>query len=301
MEAKVVGASAIFTNVIELHHRLVGDATWQVEEIAGASGGANLNYADGSEIEMRLRSVNLDGLPGEFGDIVTFTGEYESTPTALEAESIQVVGGLGHAAITFTSTDEATVSVAIYRVPLGDTLNRESHELTVVDVFPGLGVSLIDGDATRSNLLVDPSFDTGSSWVSGGGWGIASGAATHVPGAASDLDQMIGLVEGQTYRVFSEVAGRTAGQMTMSLIGGTPEPGTPLEADGLATQSLTATVGNNAVRFAASADFDGELAQAGLYLETVACAPAGEFVYVFEPRNADDVSGVQTSSETTIR
>ena len=94
----------------------------------------------------------------------------------------------------------------------------------------------------------------GSAWTQGTGWSIGSGVATKVAGVASDLEQDISAVAGETYQL-SYVLTRTAGTLTPQ-IGGVN--GTARSASGGHRDIITAT-GTGNLKFQAGSTFAGTI------------------------------------------
>ncbi|MGH1417106.1 MAG: hypothetical protein ACRBB0_26720, partial [Pelagimonas sp.] len=300
--AKSQGRDALIVGQIRVDHRLVGSPTWSEDFIAGNAGTVALIYSDGAEVELRLTALNLDTVPGASGPVLTFQFNAQPAPLALDEEAIRVTGGLGHAALSFVVSDVTTASVMICRVPDGAVLDRDLHEIATVPVTPGLTTSVIDGDATRQDLLEAGQFDSTGAWVPGAGWSIASGSAAHSPGVATDLSQALALIAGKTYRLCVELRSFVAGAVTPGLTGGASVSGAAITAGGQHLQSVAAGAGNDTFTLVADAGFDGALEAVHLYTETASCAPQGQFAYVFIPLDDEDDAGPQTSAfVTTIK
>ena len=207
---------------------------------------------------------------------------------ALPEDSISVLGNLGQAEITFaTGSDENTASVRIWRD--GSALEG------AVPVAPTGTFGRIDGDSTRSTLVVNGDMASDAYWTTGEDWDIAAGLATKTAGTASDLDQTIALTMSKAYRGAVTVSGHTAGTVTPRLAGGATVSAPAISANGLHLFRIVAGSGPTTLRFAADASFDGSIAGVVLLEETAACIGQGEHIYELQPLNARDVAGPKSA------
>lgn len=215
-------------------------------------------------------------------------------PVALTGFS--VTGGskhLGHAPLSIsTAADDHLSRIAIYRVPTGVALDRETHLVTrLYGAQAASTFGYVNGDNTRANLLANPGFDSGASWSAGGGWVIGSGVADHTPGAASLLTQNVSMTAGSDYRMAVDVTSYAAGTFLFRL-GGSPLVNSG-NFTGNGTKLATLECPPSPVSFNVRADatFDAAVDNAVLYLETPACAPQGAWDYYAIPENASGVEG----------
>ncbi|SDY55604.1 TipJ family phage tail tip protein [Citreimonas salinaria] len=280
---------------ITLRHRLAGAGTWAEATIPGASGTATLTYDLGDEIELQLVAVNFADGAGAASDIAAYTvGDRVPLPAALDLDSIEVAGAIGHAVLSLAHSDPATTEIAVFRTPNGGTLDTATDEVRRVEATAGSTVVIVDGDSTRSQMLGAGM----SSWTAGGGWTIAGGEATHTPGSESTLSQAVTLEAGQTYRGYITVSGRTAGSVTARLAGGTAVATDPITADGQTLIALEAAPGNDRIEIVATSDFDGSIEAVLLYRESAGTAPQGAQDYRFAAINAEGVGSAPSSAIT---
>lgn len=287
------GAAA--TNAFRVEHRLASGSSWTTVTIPAASGGLSITgYVAGDSVALRAVAIAADDTESAYTATVTVTigADDPAIPAALDASAISVIGGLGAAQATIGLTsDPDTAQLQFYRVASGGTLDRSTDAVGApVGVAPSTTVTWVDGDGTRANLLTDAGFDNPASWTAAAGWTVG-GVATHTPGTADTIRQPVALTSGKYYRLSIAVGGRTAGSLTPTLFDGSDRPGLAITADGLARDRIQAVTGNDAFGFAASSDFDGEIDQAVLFLETAACIPAGDWDYYVEPQNLEGVPG----------
>lgn len=104
------------------------------------------------------------------------------------------------------------------------------------------------------NKVVNPTFATDTIWTKGVGWTIAAGAAAAAAAVASDLEQDISAVIGETY-LLQYSMGRTAGTLTPS-IGGAPA--SARSASGFYSELITATDTDN-LKFSKGDTFAGSV------------------------------------------
>jgi len=221
--------------------------------------------------------------------VATVTIAAIPAPEALPEESVQILGKLGQAEITFaTAADPNINDVAIYR----DGVVLPAR----VPVSPSGTFGRIDGDSTRTDLVVNGEFDVDADWTKGGNWSIAGGVATKAPGGTTDIRQAIaGMTAGRAYRGAVTVSGRTAGTLTPRIAGSTNVNGTAIAANGRILFRIVAGPAPANLVFLANATFDGSIDDVVLYEETAACLSQGSHTYQLEPHNIDDVPGPKTA------
>jgi len=247
-------------------------------------------YSAGDAVEMQVIALAGDGTASDPSTpVVHVIGVNDPpVPGALDAGSITVTGGLGHATVSLaTGADPDLNRIQLYRVPAGGTLDRDAHAAGApFAALPSTTLGYIDGDGTRVNLQADAGFDVPAAWTLDANWAVAAGLASHTTGAADTIRQALSLTAGATYRGALDVSGLTAGSLTPTLFGGTDQTDTAIATNGTAYVSIDAASGNTDVGVAATSDCDGAIDNAVLFLVTAGCAPAGDFDYYLEPQNA---------------
>ena len=292
-------ASAVPTADLRIEHRLDGATGWAVLTVPVANAGADIDgYSAGETVELRVTAIAEDGTASDpSASVVHEIGAQDAAlPGALEAGSIMVTGGLGHALVSIaTGADSALDRIQVYRVPTGAALDRNTDATGAPFAAPAsTTLGYVDGDATRTNLIANPGFADASNWsVAGGNWAIAGGVATHTAGSTSDLSQALALSDGATYRSGFDVTGRTAGDVELQLIGDTTVQASAT-TNGRHNAALIAPANVINLVFDASASFDGAIDNLILFQVTPACAPQGSFDYYFEPQNAQGGPGPVT-------
>ena len=287
--------SAAVLGAFRIDHRPTGGGAWTEVEIPAAAGGVAISgYARGDEVDLRAVAIASDGTEGPASATVAVEigGKDDPIPAALDDDAIDVDGGLGAISIRLAATDDAaTERVQVYRAATGVTLDPGSHAVGRFGVSPRSTVTYIDGDGTRETLVEGGKFGSGADWTLDANWSIASGVATHAPGAADTISQAVDLAEGKTYRIAFVVSGRTAGSVTPQLTGGTTQAGTAISTDGQVFDSIVAGAGAAALSFAASSDFDGSIDEVVIFRETGRCIAAGVWDVWLEPQDANGIPG----------
>ena len=170
-----------------------------------------------------------------------------------------------------------TTRLQIYRAPVGDTLDRAAHAVgRPVLVSAGITSSIVDGDATRTDLL------TGA-WSGGAGWTPGPDGGSAAAGSASSLRQPITVADGQVLRIALTVSGMTAGTLTPQLAGSATVLGAAITADGRHYMELTAA-GTAEVALEKDAAWDGTVSEVSLYIRSGTSAPQGAWDYWAEPQ-----------------
>jgi hypothetical protein len=251
---------------------------------------ANTSY------EFQLRYVTERGLPGAWSASTVATSG--SLPNALQGFS--AAGGNGRATISMTTADiDLNINtIAIYRVPVGATLDKGAHFLTRISASGGQTLSHTDGDATRVNLLANPGFSVDANWTKTAGWTIGSGKATHALGVYGGIYQGVTLSAGTVYRIAYTILDYGAGAVQARLTGGTAVDGEWLWDNGQKRFKLTAGAGNNQFQVDASTDYGGSIDDVVLFAETLACAPQGIWDYYAIPENSALAEGPQSGPQT---
>lgn len=290
------GSTAIISS-FNVRHRLVGDSTWRIDTASVANGSVMIkSYIHGNQIELQSQSVSNSGVVSDWTGTVTIMigGRDLALPAALPLDGVDINGGAGFISVMFvTSTDIVTSQVQVYR-NMNGTLNRDTDKAgAVMLVEPQSSFARLDGDATRVNLIKNPTFNTDTEWTKGTGWSIASDKASHAAGSASGLSQVIsGLQAGRTYRYQFTVADRTAGLINAQLDGGgTTAADTATSENAALRGKLVANASNTRLTLWANSTFNGSVKSVQMYLETPACLPQGTHYVWLEPQNAEGVPG----------
>ncbi|MEM6373733.1 MAG: hypothetical protein AAF727_13260, partial [Pseudomonadota bacterium] len=279
----------------ELDHRTGGTTDWTTLTFPAASAGTSLEGLERDDvIELRARAVSGDTVSPSTPTVTIVVGvDDPDIPAALEAEGISVLGALGHAIIGVSVPQDSSATVLqIYRAPSGVALDRSAHAVGApIAVTDGSTLTYVDGDATRTNILTGGGFASDDGWAEGDGWLIEAGVANHAPGLAGDLSKALALSAGTTYRVAFDVTQRAAGGVTAKLIGGTEVIGITATQTGDAFDRLTALSGNTDIALAATSDFDGDVDDLVVFIETANCVDAGRWDYYVEPQNEQNIAG----------
>lgn len=294
-----VGGSTMETVSVRIEHKLSSASSYDSTTVPAADGGADITgYTAGDSVVLRLVGIAADA--SESVPTATFSlvigADDPPVPGALEEASIIVSGLLGNSQIVFaTGIDSALARVQIYRVPTGDTLDRDIHAVGApIPVTANTTFAYSDGDGTRENLVRHGGFDSGADWTLDTNWAVGSDVATHTTGAADTIRQAITLSAGKTYRGAVTLSGRTAGSLTPTLFGGTNQTDTAIAADGASYFEIAAVTGNTDLGFTATTDFDGSIDDVIAFLTTPSCVPQGTYDYYLEPQN--DLGGAGTIS-----
>lgn len=285
----VPGSGAVRTVRYQVSHRLVGSGSWTTISIPVANGGGSITgYSSGASVEIRARGVSSSNETSGWGPTVTHLvgSGGAGIPAALDAESITATALLGGGQIEFAvGADPAVAKVQLYR-STSATLNRATDKVgQPMAVSASQTFTMAVGDTTRTNLLAS------GSWTAGAGWSVSGGTATHTPGAAGNLTRPITTVTGRWYRVGFTVSGRSAGNLTPALTGGSNVLGSTISGNGRYADRLQAVSGNNGFALTANADFDGTASSVVAYLETAACLPQGTHYLWLEPQSEEGLPG----------
>ncbi len=126
------------------------------------------------------------------------------------------------------------------------------------------------GEVEGSQMISNYSFTSSADWDLGTGWSIAGGAATHSGASAGYLQNTnVTFIEGQNYRIKYKISGRTAGSLILA-------NHLPSNANGFNQNSngtfsydwIQGSNNNNKLSLYGSANFDGSVEYAAVYLIT---------------------------------
>ena len=126
------------------------------------------------------------------------------------------------------------------------------------------------GEVEGSQMISNYSFTSSADWDLGTGWSIAGGAATHSGASAGYLENSnVTFIEGQNYRIKYKISGRTAGSLILA--NHLPNNANGFNQNGNGDFSYDWVQGssnNNKLRLYGSANFDGSVEYAKVYLIT---------------------------------
>lgn len=216
-------------------------------------------------------------------------------PLALTA--FAVTGGsvhMGHAPLSFTTANDPHLqNINIYRVPKGVTLNKATHfAYRLYGVPTNATFADVDGDDTRTNLLLTPDFASDTNWTKGAGFTISGGKAHAAAGSASNMVQAYAFVAGTVYRNSFLLSAVTGGNISGRFFGTTTAtPVAMTGTNGRKFGAAAANAGNNQYAFNKDASFAGDIDEAYLYVETAECAPQGDWDYYACGENPSGIEG----------
>jgi len=296
------GSGTVETASYRIGHRLGTEGDWTEFEIPAADGGGSAgSYDHGDSVQIRAQALSFADVASSWTTPITLEigSGLADIPAALDPEAIIVTPLLGGALVQLSTGDDAlTTQLQIYR-STSAVLDRDTDAVgTPYPVSPLQSYAFALGDTTRTTLLANGGFDTSASWTLDADWAIATGLATHTPGAADAIAQPVTTETGKWYRLGFSTDGRTAGSLTPRFTGGSTVPASAVTADGAHRDRIQAVTGNDSFGFLASSDFDGSVDDAVLYLETAACLTQGTHYVWVEPQNEDGVPGPVTGPIT---
>lgn len=263
----------------ELSHRLSGAGSWTVAAAVPASAATVVLaiYSAGAGIEIKATALGVNGQVSDPMATVSYAiGVAEPAPGVPVGGS--VTGGLGVVTGEVVTPASGNLhALVIYRGATSD-FGSATEVRRYVGVAPAATVTIVDGDATRPNLLTNNDVTAAPPWSLGTGWTIGSGGASHSAGEG-DLSQAAALSEGVTVRGRIIVADRTAGSLAVRLSGGTAVTMETVVGNGEALFSGVVLAGNNTFLLAAGSTFDGTVTRADLFAPSVASVPAGQWHY----------------------
>jgi predicted phage tail protein len=294
-------SSGAAVSTFEIEHRKTG--AWTVATIAAADGAANIDgYLTGDVVEIRALARTTFGVASAYNTTVAIVvgNDDADVPSALPG-GITVTALLGGATVAFTTNDSAaTVGVNIYS-NISGALDKATDLKMNVATMPSNAYSRVIGDATRVNRFTTSDYSSTGAWVTGAGWTIGAGVASHAAGSASDLSQMDGgLTAAQYYRLGFTLSGVSAGNLAPVLKGTTTVAGVARTANGTYLDRLLSAIGNNESGFAASSDFVGSIDNVVIYRETATCLPQGTNYVWLAPVNVDGIEGPVSGPYTVV-
>ncbi len=278
------GAGSAAVGSYEVRHRLAAAApAWSGPAAAPAANGAvDLSgvYAAADAIELEARALSYGGAPGGWTATVahTLAAGDGATPAAIPLEAVTVTAGLGHLTVAVaTGADTATEAVQVYHRDTPGALDETADKAGApIAVEPLQTYGRVIGDGTRTDMIGDGGFDTGTPWAAGL-WSIAAGVASKTAGTGGAISQALTLPAGD-YAVAFDLA-VSAGQVRPRLTGGSAHPA----ADGAWTAAAgrhRAVLGSDGTKTAlaieADAAFAGSIDNVVVYRRSGSALAAGE-------------------------
>lgn len=293
--------------IVQANYKKTSDTTWLVIPIGeGETEGKTGVLEDGVEYEARVRYITITGRVGEWTDSETLTPlANPNAPTALVSATVTSVTNFGYAQFNFvTSSDSNNAKVNIYRVPAGDTLDKNTHEKIVVNSNPGSSFSYFFGDSSRTNQLADPGMTASTDWVEGTGWTHDAGNAEfdHAVSNATNLGQSVAALTGSTavWRYGFNMSAYSAGNFRARLTGGTAHSASNHTGTGWKLGTITANGGNTVFNINTDSAAIGSVTYAAFYVQTSASAPQGTWDFYPFPANASGVEGTGATPITGV-
>ncbi|APG91161.1 hypothetical protein [Sinorhizobium americanum] len=225
-----------------------------------------------------------------------FSAADQTAPAALATFTLSgSAPRLGNAVFGFSTGNDSHVrTVNIYRVATGAAFDPDTATLVGTRaVAPSASYSFTDGDATRTNLLSNPGFDSDTVWTKGTGWTISGGKAHKAAGTAAVISQAAATANGKKARIKFDVSSYSAGEIRarISTAGTVFNDSPDRTGNGTFLESITATAARDTVAFRASSTFVGSIDDVVMFEETASCAPQGVWDYYALPVNGSGVEG----------
>lgn len=265
---------------------------------------------DGETYQVQVRAINSVGraskwVPNSGGDenIPTLEVTTIVNPVAPGAlTGVSATGGLGKVDLAYTTSSNLNLNrVGVYRAPTGVPLDRAAHLVAEIAAIQSTTYAKVDGDNTRTNLLLTPDFATDTNWTKGTGWTISVGQAHHAAGSTGALTQNVALTLSATYRLAYTITSISAGDIRSRLqAGGNISDGAIHTTTGTKLDTLVMPASGSPTSFnlRASATAAASIDNAVIYLQTGACAPQGVWDYYLEELNISGIHGTTSGPHT---
>ena len=279
----------------------------QIPVVSGETSGQSGILEDGEPYQARMRFVTITGRQGDWTPIKDLTPVTDPiAPAAITSFAAANEAHLGNVKLQFAVAADPHLSrIKIYRVPVGSTLDRNAHRIATL-VPAGGTFQYIDGDATRTNLITDPGFSDPSKWTVNGDWSIAGGQAVKSATSATSQVYQAWAAQPQAGDVVRWQAALTANNDAATLalfnrssVGSSSAPATSASlgsGTGNKRGTLTIAAALAYVGVTASSGRTASIDRLDAYVQTAACAPAGDFNYYAEPFNISNKPGPLTSA-----
>lgn len=269
--------------------------------------------ADGVEYRFRLRAWG-GGTQSEWTTYVTRTAVADPVaPVALTAFSQTAAAPhLGNAIFSLTTPNDAHQrTVKLFKKVTGVALTTAADVIAqCTQVGAPLNVTtaaatysgIVDGDVSRTNIITNGDFASGTGWTTGSGWTIAAGKATHTPAGTLTLSSAVaGLLATEVLRYAFTMSGRAAGTARAVLTGGTGTVTAALKstnATHLGTMTVATPTPNISIGILADSPFDGSIDDYVAYKQTVTCAAQGVWDYYAVSFNGSGVPSAPSGPVT---
>jgi hypothetical protein len=279
---------------VEIQHRADGAVQWENFQVTTEDGeGTSGIVADGIE-EIRWRVVGLSGKSSGWLSPVLEYPVISDTNAPVALNAFNVTGGMGNAAITFTTANDDHIRhVDICRVAFGAAFDPDTATaIQRIAVVPSGSYSFTDGDGSSVSTVTDGDFDNPAAWnTAGTTWTVSGGKITHASGNAVEATQAASFVAGTVYRVGFLISGFTAGVFVIRFQGGTEVSTTNQTSNGWKFFELTAATGNNLIAVDSSMAAVGSIDKLIVYAKRPGSLTAGVYDYYAVPRNGSGVDG----------
>ncbi len=247
---------------------------------------------DGVEYEFQVRHVSQTGRPSAWSTPSLKITAYGDPVAPGALTGLSVAGGLGRAVAAFTTPASANLArVKIYRRATVGT-PTESDLVASVNVTQSSPYNYVDGDASRTDLIVNGDFASGTGWV-GTNWTISGGKANYTAGSFDTLSRTVaGVSSGDVIRMGFVISGLVAGSLAARALGGTTPNGPSKTTNGQHFSALT-TVGATTALGVQASSFNGSVDDIKAYIQTPTCAPSGTWQYYLKAVNKSGFGTIQ--------
>ncbi|MHA7867688.1 MAG: phage tail protein [Salipiger thiooxidans] len=189
--------------------------------------------------------------------------------------------------------------VRLYRAATGEPYSSAVRVGQDIPLAPNAAHSVVFGNLDYQELLENGAFGSATGWTEGGTWSISGGQASHsVDGAEADLEQSVSLVEGESYKLITDVDTVGSGTTRPKLIGSTEVDGASYGSAGLTGHVLVAPAGTTTFAIEASSLSTAVLNSVSLHRITSDDIPAGEADFWVVPYTKTGALGTPTALGT---
>lgn len=246
---------------------------------------------DGVTYEVETQTVTAGGRATDWAAVATITANAEDDPGALSG--VTMTAGLGK--VDFTGTTSANVyvqKVQVYRAATGAGFGAAVAVGSPLAVAPSSAFSGTAGDATRTNLFVNPDFSSG--WTAETDWSFPGGGIARkvVSAANRSVFQTPSQTAGNVLRVSITVAnvGGT-GNFRVRSAGTTNGDSALISGNGQLLSTLTVPASPTSLRIVGTLGISGDITAPVAYVQTGSCIAQGAADFYLAPVSVNGTVG----------
>lgn len=284
--------NAVPPSIFTVFYRKGGTGAFAQKSVPAANGGMKIpGFVRGDAVQLYATATSAVGVPSVPTTTVTVTMGQRDTGLPLPPVRARVDLDGTTATPSMSADDDANTAALFFKrgtraqafevasiVGKPSYLATANQQIAITDPSgPGYGkyrywfASLnsdgivclnpvfVDIDIYGPDLVTNGAFASDTAWTKTGGTTIASGVASHPAGTAGGVSQVVTATPGHVYEVKFDIIARTAGNVSMRLVGSTTNIGETRSAVGTYVETLTVPASSGSISLASLCSADAVL------------------------------------------